>query len=158
AGTQVSDTKISVYCSDCGALVCVGGNDDQDTPDDPLLAQCGSNALDSAVRWCSQAGAKYLVTVGTFSPATAPGIVQLDVSDMGTGPCVTEVQCLPTGACCIPEGACITTTSGDCASQGGSYQGDGSTCSTNFVADGGFEAGVQSASWTAFSTNFGTPL
>src|SRR6185503_4701607 len=31
AGTQVSDTKISVYCSDCGALVCVGGNDDQDT-------------------------------------------------------------------------------------------------------------------------------
>ncbi len=158
AGTQVSDTKISVFCADCGALVCVGGNDDQDTPDDPLLAQCGFDALDSAVSWCSQAGATYLITVGTFSPATAPGIVQLDVSDFGTGPCATELQCLPTGACCLQDGACLTTTAGDCASQGGGYQGDGTNCSSNSVADGGFEAGIQSATWTAFSTNFGTPL
>lgn len=158
AGTLGVDTKISVFCADCGALVCVGGNDDQDTPDDPLLAPCGFDALDSMVRWCSQAGATYLITVGTFSPSSAPGVVQLDVSDLGTGPCVSELQCLPTGACCLQDGTCVTTSSGDCAGRGGSYQGDDTACSSSFVADGSFEAGLQAATWMAFSTNFGTPL
>ena len=33
----------------------------------------------------------------------------------------------PTGACCLPSG-CLELTSAECASQGGAYQGDGSTC------------------------------
>jgi len=158
AGNLVSDTKISVFCSDCGALVCVGGNDDQDVPDDPLLAACGFNAFDSAVRWCSQAGATYLITVGTFSSATTPGVVQLDVLDFGTGPCDTGPLCLPTGACCLSDGSCTSTTAGDCASQGGTYQGDGTSCTTNSVADGSFEDGIGAGTWTELSTNFGTPL
>src|SRR5262245_36568433 len=158
AGTQVSDTKISVFCADCGALVCVGGNDDQDVPDDPLMAACGFDAFDSAARWCSQAGATYLITVGTFSPATTPGVVQLDVLDFGTGPCVASQQCLPTGACCLAGGSCVTTTAVDCAGQSGTYQGDGTSCTSNFVADGSFEAGIGAGTWTESSTNFGTPL
>jgi hypothetical protein len=158
AGNQVSDTKISVFCGDCGARLCVGGNDDQDTPEDPVLTPCTLNGLASGVRWCSQAGATYLVSVGTFSQATTPGIVQLDVFESGTGACEAAVQCLSSGACCLDDGSCVTTTAGDCASQGGIYQGDGTSCTTNFVTDGSFEAGVGAGTWTASSTNFGTPL
>ena len=32
----------------------------------------------STVSWCSQPGVEYLVTVGNFSDATTPGIVQVD--------------------------------------------------------------------------------
>jgi hypothetical protein len=52
----------------------------------------------------------------------------------------------------------VTTTAGDCAGQGGTYQGDGTSCSTDLVADGGFEDGILTGPWTEFSTNFGTPL
>ena len=34
----------------------------------------------------------------------------------------------PTGACCLSSGTCVTTTSADCVSQGGTYQGDGIVC------------------------------
>lgn len=37
------------------------------------------------------------------------------------------VQPIATGACCI-AGVCSTLTSGQCTSQGGAYQGDGSDC------------------------------
>ncbi len=52
------------------------------------------------------------------------------------------VEPAPRGACCIPvPGAtpdCLETTSGDCAIRGGTYQGDGTTCTDgngNGVAD-----------------------
>jgi len=32
------------------------------------------------------------------------------------------------GACCLPGGGCVVTTSGDCALQGGAFQGPGSAC------------------------------
>lgn len=36
------------------------------------------------------------------------------------------------GACCNPEtGACVVTMSSTCGPLGGSYQGDGSTCTPN---------------------------
>ena len=33
-----------------------------------------------------------------------------------------------TGACCHPDGSCTITTSGDCSTQGGTYQGNGVPC------------------------------
>ncbi|MEQ1891774.1 MAG: hypothetical protein ABL998_04465, partial [Planctomycetota bacterium] len=148
-GTIVSDTKISVFCGDCLTPVCVGGNDDDCAVGGPLFASTAS--------WCSQAGATYLVTVGTFSAFTTPGIVQLDVFDDGVA-CAATIACLPQGACCLTDGTCVTTTAGDCSSLGGLYQGDGTSCTTNFVTDGGFEAGVFGGTWAEASSNFGTPL
>jgi len=148
AGTVVDDTKISVFCGDCGALECVDGNDDD----------CASfQIFSSTVSWCSQPGVTYFISVGNFSEFTAPGVIQLDVSSTA-GPCVPEVLCLPIGACCLSDGTCVVTDAGDCADQGGEYQGDGTTCSGEAVADGGFEGGSPSAEWIEASTNFGTPL
>jgi hypothetical protein len=148
-GTIVDDTKISVFCGDCLAPVCVGGNDDDCAAGGPLFASTAS--------WCSQAGATYLVTVGTFSAFTTPGIVKLDVFDDGVA-CAATITCLPQGACCLTDGTCVTTTAGDCSSLGGLYQGDGTACTSDFVTDGGFEAGVFAGTWNEASTNFGTPL
>ncbi len=35
------------------------------------------------------------------------------------------------GACCFPDGTCIMSTAGDCASHGGSYLGNGTSCDPN---------------------------
>ncbi len=149
AGTLVSDTKISVFCGDCLNLTCVGGNDD-DCP-------AGGPGFASTVEWCSQVGATYYITVGNFSSSTVSGQITLDVFESG-GACVADVQCLPTGACCLTDGSCVTTTADSCAAQGGTYSGDGTACTTDFMVDGGFEAGTPSAFWTEASTNFGTPI
>jgi hypothetical protein len=148
AGTDVSDTIISVFCGDCPSLTCVAGNDDD--------FACGFGGFLSTVSWCSQAGATYFITVGNFSSGTVPGAVQLDVTEGGS--CVPVVQCLPTGACCLEDGTCVTTTAGDCAAQGGTYSGDGTSCTTDFMVDGSFEGGTPSAAWNEASTNFGTPI
>lgn len=148
AGSVVTDTKISVFCGDCLNLTCVNGNDD-DCPS-------GGQIFHSTVDWCSQAGATYFITVGNFSASTVSGQIQLDVTDGGS--CTATVQCLATGACCLPTGACVTTTADDCVTQGGTYQGDGTSCSANLIADGGFEDGVPNPSWVETSTNFGTPI
>lgn len=152
-GTLHSDTKISVFCGDCGMPICVGGNDD-----DPA-AECTSTsgfAFLSKVSWCSQPGVEYLVTVGGFSEGQV-GAVELTIDETG-GACVADVQCLAQGACCLADGSCIITTGDDCAAQGGQYFGDGSSCFSNAIVDGSFEAGAFSGNWTEFSTNFGTPL
>lgn len=40
----------------------------------------------------------------------------------------------PTGACCLEDGTCVDdTTEEECASLGGAYQGDGTTCSGGFI-------------------------
>jgi hypothetical protein len=149
AGTEVDDTKISVFCADCLTLVCVAGNDD-DCPG-------GGFVFASTVNWCSQLGADYLITVGNFSSGTTSGVIQLDVFENGV-PCVAEVSCLPQGACCLDTGVCVVLTSDACAAAGGDYQGDGTDCDSNAVADGGFENGPFGGVWTEFSTNFGTPV
>ncbi len=149
AGTIVSDTKISVFCGDCGSLTCVDGNDDDCASGGPIFA--------STVSWCSQIGATYFITVGNFSASTTSGVIKLDVFESG-GPCVADVQCLPTGSCCLPNGSCVTTTSDDCAAQSGLYGGNGTSCTSEAVADGSFEGGTPSASWAEASTNFGTPI
>ena len=41
----------------------------------------------------------------------------------------TEVRSIPQGACCYPDGSCADFLySADCESQGGVYQGDGTSC------------------------------
>jgi hypothetical protein len=156
-GTVVTDTRITVYCGDCLAPVCVGGNDDQGFPPGPR--DCASGIFLSTISWCSQPGANYLITVGLWDPVVAPGVIQLDVFDTGVD-CDPTVQCLPVGACCLVDGTCFETDAGDCAAAGGTYSGDGTECAgvQNVVEDGSFEGGSPSAAWTEFSTNFGTPL
>ncbi|HEU0041526.1 MAG TPA: hypothetical protein VFQ15_04155, partial [Jiangellaceae bacterium] len=147
-GTTHPDTKISVFCGECLELVCVSGNDDDCPGGGPIFA--------STVSWCSQLGVQYLVTTGGFAPGQE-GFVQLDAFDDGV-PCDAVVQCLPTGACCLPDGSCVVLLPDDCAAQGGTYQGDGTECTSNAIVDGSYEAGPFSGNWNEFSTNFGTPL
>jgi hypothetical protein len=52
----------------------------------------------------------------------------------------------------------VTLSGGDCATAGGTYNGDGSICSSNAVLDPSFEAGAFGGVWTEFSSTFGTPL
>jgi hypothetical protein len=41
----------------------------------------------------------------------------------------SSLNCTPgVGACCLPDGSCITTSTGECAAAGGTFQGDGTTC------------------------------
>lgn len=106
------DTKLSVFCGDCGTLTCVGGNDDD----------CG---LLSTVSWCSQAGADYLVLVHGFSSNTGP--FELGVSS-GSAPCSGAITCLQPGACCLPDGSCAQINGFDCEQAGGTFNGAGSEC------------------------------
>jgi hypothetical protein len=63
------DTKLAVFSGTCGALACVGGNDD--TPG------CG-NGLASSVTWQTTNGVDYWIMVGGFGGAQ--GIFQLQVN------------------------------------------------------------------------------
>ena len=149
AGSEVADTKISVFCSDCLNLTCVAGNDD-DCPS-------GGQSFQSTVSWCSQPGVEYFITVGNFSDFTTPGVIQLDVTDDGV-PCDADVSCVATGACCLGDGTCVITSEDECRASGGEYLGDNTVCSSNAVADPSFEAGAFGGVWTEFSLTFGTTL
>lgn len=123
------DTKIQVWCGDCGALTCVGGNDDGSpsgaSPDPNCVTDPGSTAnRASTFTFCSQFGAVYHIAVFGFSGQS--GDFELHAVDLGT-PCAATVQCLPTGACCVGL-TCSITTQFDCANMGGSYQGDNTNC------------------------------
>jgi hypothetical protein len=116
------DTKISVFCGTCDALTCVGGNDDN--------CSDGSSGLLSTVDWCSQSGASYYILVHGFSSGEGP--FELTVSDDGT-PCIPDVLCIPIGACCL-GGQCVDAlTQDECESDGGSYQGDDTSCAGGFI-------------------------
>ena len=54
------------------------------------------------------------------------GSVYYMVNILGSGAVTVEA----TGACCLPSGACLDVTSATCAAQGGTYQGDGTSCAT----------------------------
>ena len=149
--TAVLDTVINVFCNDCGDLLnnCVAGNDD-DCVD-------GADGFQSTVTFCSQAGVEYLVTVGGFGTGDA-GVIEIETSENGVS-CSPDVSCVPLGACCLEDGTCVEVTADDCASMGGEFLGEGTTCTgANLVADGGFENGAGGGSWAEDSLNFGTPL
>ena len=74
AGTNF-DTKIGVFEGSCGALVCVGGDDD-----DP----CQFSNLRSRVTWASTAGVTYYILVTGFSSNT--GDFELSVLCEGPPP------------------------------------------------------------------------
>lgn len=114
-GAATYDSKLSVYCGDCGAPVCIDGNDDS----------CG---LQSSVSWCSQLGGNYLILVHGFGGATGP--FDLRITDSGTS-CTPTVSCLPQGACCLDSG-CVFTDAASCAALGGDFQGPGTDCGTVF--------------------------
>lgn len=127
------DTKLTVYCNDCGLANCIVGNDDN--------CVGGASGLLSTVTWCSQAGATYLILVHGFGSAT--GSFNLSVSSGGS--CGGAVECVPpepTGACCFLDGSCAILTASECAAGGGDYQGDDSSCftaggSNNYAGTGG---------------------
>ncbi len=77
------DTIISVYCGfdGCGALTCVGSNDD---------AACSFSGLRSTLNFCSVDGAPYYVFVRGFGAATGDYVVT--VLDNGT-PCNATIAC-----------------------------------------------------------------
>jgi len=83
AGTVMSDTKISVFCNDCGDKICVGGDDDS----------CGSDfgTYKSIFTFCSELGRTYMITVGGYGSSDA-GIFQLDVTSSGTA-CSAPPSC-----------------------------------------------------------------
>lgn len=125
AGTQF-DSKITVYCDNCGNLgpeSCVDGNDDN----------CSDYyQLFSTVTWCSQYGADYLILVHGYGSAS--GDFVLDVFDDGSA-CYGAVDCGgdAIGGCCISGGGtCTPGICGDFAACGG----DGCVCALSAEGDG----------------------
>ncbi|MEK6677147.1 MAG: hypothetical protein AABZ47_16020, partial [Planctomycetota bacterium] len=119
ATSTAFDTKLQVWTGACGALTCLGGNDDQAGSFVAACASTGSATLNraSTVTWCSEVGQVYLIAVGGFSAEV--GSFTLSVTD-GT-PCH--------GACCIgPPFGCSQLTPTACTAALGFYLGDGVPC------------------------------
>jgi len=122
-GSADYDTKVSVYCLDCdpGAVVCVGGNDDES----------GCNFHSTFGPFGTDVGATYFVLVHGFGGAT--GNFDLDLIDTGI-PSNDPVLCFPPppeGACCdcnAPPFNCVVSTEADCDVRGGNYFGDDLPC------------------------------
>ena len=138
-GSADYDTKISVYCSECATLACVGGNDDGPAASCP--------AFQSSFDFCAQAGGAYRVLIHGFD-STETGNFSLSLTNLGAS-CTPTVNCLPpppAGACCVTatgpftQGqvpvSCFEGEPSECAAAGGEYQGDDSTC---VVPAGGFD-------------------
>lgn len=58
--------------------------------------------------------------------AAAPALAEGDMSF-----CLLGQMGEPIGACCYPDGQCDELTAADCALAGGTYQGDGTSCTPN---------------------------
>lgn len=117
------DTVLAAYpgCGQ-GQLVC---NDDA----------CGPQGLQSSVTFAVTAGTEYLVRVSGYNGAVGAFTLTLD-SGPAAGPCGITA---PRGSCCI-AGACTPSrTAAECATAGGTYNGDASTCpaSSYTMAAGG---------------------
>ncbi len=67
---------------------------------------------------------------GVIDPGEDCENCQADVQCPPGTVCANAV-CQPVGACCFENGACTVVTSGHCNTLGGSYQGDGISCSPN---------------------------
>jgi len=82
-GGDFNDTKLQVWCNNCTAPICVGGDDD-----DPA---CAISTVRSTVTWCSEAGVTYLIAIGGFS--TNEGVIELSVTEGAA--CGTPPSCTP---------------------------------------------------------------
>ncbi len=86
------------------------------------LAAPGRNwiyALDCGPAGCPSGWRKF----NEFFPCTPSGDWVLRAS-------WTSLPCEPVGACCMPDGTCQLITATECASLGGTYQGDNSDCTS----------------------------
>ncbi len=92
AGTDY-DSKISVFCPNCSAPACVGGNDDF----------CGNTGFQSSVTWCSAVGETYLILVHGFGGATGPFELTVTNGPACSNPasCVVAPICGGGGDCCV---------------------------------------------------------
>jgi hypothetical protein len=77
------DTKLNVYCGECGNFICVDGVDDS------------CDGLGSNITWCSEAGKEYLILVHGFGGQT--GTFDLVISDFG--PAAPPRSPAPAGFC-----------------------------------------------------------
>jgi hypothetical protein len=105
----VGDTLLAVYDGTCGSLVEIACSEDEGVG---LLSQVCVEGL--------TVGNTYYVQVASFS-AASQGVITL------------TILCPCSGACCFPDGSCLDVSGeGECATLGGEYQGDGSTCDDVF--------------------------
>jgi len=127
-GSADYDTKITVYCKGCDPATCVNSNDDTDDG-----GFCGFS-FHSTVSWGSQP-VSYGILVHGFGSYI--GNFNLSLADDGV-PATPTVDCLPPpilGACCLEDchdpvfGHCEKLQAAECATAGGLYQGDDSSCS-----------------------------
>jgi len=67
-----------------------------------------------------------------FTAANGPGPFPYHCTFHVSFGMVDTIRAVPpaTGACCLPNGACIDATSANCQAAGGSYNGDGTACSS----------------------------
>ncbi len=77
SGSTSFDTKISVFCGNCGLLTCIAENDDD----------CGSA---SQVEWCSENGRTYYILVHGYNGQVGTFFLQM-TSD--ATPCTTFQDC-----------------------------------------------------------------
>lgn len=77
------DPKLSVYCGGCGAMTCIGANDD--TPG------CGPTGTGASVTWCSAAGSVYHIAVHGWQLQS--GNFRLDVTEGAS--CPFAINCDP---------------------------------------------------------------
>jgi hypothetical protein len=100
------DTKLGVFSGSCGALTCIGGNDDTTAPE-CVLPATGFNRK-SRVTFQSTAGTTYYVLVTGFG--TAAGNFELSVTCATAPPPVSFNECA--GAITLTPGATCVPTSG----------------------------------------------
>ncbi len=118
-GAASYDSRLSIFCGPCSALVCVAENDDN--------CVGGSNQFASTVSWCSQPGIEYRILVHGFA-STDFGTFTLRLTQDGL-PCAAEVVCVEIGACCMPDDTCVDgVQEAVCTAQGGEFQGHQSQC------------------------------
>jgi subtilisin family serine protease len=122
-GGFAGDPRIAIY-GGCGLCPPSGPpaecNDDHGNATEADSGFSCPSGLESSLSIPTVNGSCYTIRVGTFSATTSTGLDQLNI------------QCVPTtfGGCCLGGGACTDTTSTDCFNQGGTFQGDGTDCST----------------------------
>jgi hypothetical protein len=88
----------------------------------PVSYKCGADAT------CNHPG-----SLGASGPNSGCGGVHLRTSifDGGCNLQGEDEDCNPPpaeGACCLTDGSCVEATEAECAAQGGTYGGDGSSC------------------------------
>ena len=126
------DTKILVFEGSCGALTCVGGNDDS----------CG---FQSKFSWISDAGTDYFIYVTGFNTVTgdfelaitcaAPGCTDTDACNFNPLATIDDGSCLlPDG--CTDSGACNYNAAALCDDDNCIFPGctDSGACNYNFEA------------------------